>query len=269
LRIPGKSGERSSSSGKLEKDSQRSNTSKRERITKVCENCNSEYEVDHNNDTACRYHPGKKGLSYGNDNTLLWDCCKKPDLETGSTHTINTLIIGIKGVGKSCLTTRLALHQFLDEIRRPEIADTSMNSFCTQIHHQINYYHCLEEIPAVPPEDFLQNEFVDVLQKTELILLVCGVDDLQSLLKLEEYYGKIKGIRKDNGILPPIILVGNKSDVIEEQRKVSVNDLNRFEFATNYIEFSSKTGMGMDELMEIMLIKSINNGCCMGKHKKK
>jgi len=169
---------------------------KKQTAVRFCIHCNSDYDPTMNSEISCRYHPGKKGLSYGSDTSFLWDCCKKPDLESGSSHTINSIIIGLDGVGKSCLITRLAIHQFLDEIRPTEVSDTSMNSYSSQVYHQITYFHSLNEIPQVPPEDYFKPEFTQSIQQAEIIILVCAVNDLQSLLKLNEYYIKIKSLKK-------------------------------------------------------------------------
>jgi len=234
---------------------------------RFCVNCNMEYDPVTNSDTSCRYHPGQKSLSYGSETSFIWECCKKPDLESGSSHTITAVLVGVAGVGKSSVITRLALQQFLEEIRPPEVFDTSMNSYSSQIYHQINYLHALIEIPSVPSEEFSKPEFTQVIQQAEIVLLICAVDDLQSLLKLDEYYKKIQAIRKDK--VCPIILVANKADVLEEKRKITPNDLTTFEFGSMVIEFSAKTGMGMDDLLDIMLSKTLNNGCSVSKHKKK
>jgi small GTP-binding protein len=273
----GKSG-KSSSSDKKEKDisppaagtSPRGDSpSKKTEVApkklKFCVNCECEFNPENNTSNSCRYHPGKKDVVLGSTTTFYWECCKKHDMQSGSYHSIPAAIIGVKGVGKTALITRLALYQFLDDIRPPEAGDSSVVSQCSQELRQITYVHSLNEIPHVAADDYSKPEFTAVLNEAEIILLVCAVDDLQSLLKLDEYYKKIKSIRKDKGNCP-FILVGNKSDVLEEFRKVEQHNMNAYEFSDYYVEFSSKTGMGTDDLLDLMLTLSISNGCHTQKH---
>lgn len=235
------------------------------KVLKFCVNCETEFNPENNTSNSCRYHPGKKDVVLGSTTTFYWECCKKHDMQSGSYHSIPAAIIGVKGVGKTALITRLALYQFLDDIRPPEAGDSSVVSQCSQELRQITYVHSLNEIPHVAADDYSKPEFTAVLNEAEIILLVCAVDDLQSLLKLDEYYKKIKSIRKDKGNCP-FILVGNKSDVLEEFRKVEQHNMNAYEFSDYYVEFSSKTGMGTDDLLDLMLTLSISNGCHTQKH---
>jgi len=202
-----------------------------------------------------------------------WNCCNKPDLESAASHNIMVAVVGSKGVGKTSIITRIALNEWLDDIRQPGSNDTSMVSLYTYSHNGVSYIFEFYEIPEPLADDSV--EHVVAFTDAQIVLLVYDVSNQDSLSKLRDYNEKIK--RAKDGTYPAI-LVGNKTDVPEQEKKLNydyVQTLSLGEGPKNIIiEFSSKTGVGVDNLIAIILdlcdqFHFFNNGCISSKHSAK
>jgi len=232
-----------------------------------CSNCEKEFDPALNTSTSCRYHTGKKEMS-GKD--AKWNCCKKPDLESAASHTVLVAVVGSKGVGKTSIITRIVLNEWLDDIRKPGSNDTSMVSLYTYIYNGVSYIFEFSEIPEPPVDDSV--EHVVAFTDAQIVLLVYDVCNQESLSKLCTYDDKIK-LAKDGKY--PAILVGNKTDVPELEKKLNLDHVLQLSLGGGQkvltTEFSSKTGVGVDNLFSIILDQCdqfhiFNNGCTTSHH---
>jgi len=180
-----------------------------------CINCDLQFDPSLNTSSSCRHHSGRKEMI---KDSLQWNCCHLPDLESAASYNIQVAVVGSKGVGKSSLITRISLDEWLDDIRQPGSNDTSMSSLYTFTKKGVSYNFEFNEIPEPPAklDDSLLVEHVVAFTDAHIVLFVFDVSNLESYSKLSDYDEKIK--RAKDGSYPSI-LVGNKTDVPEHEKK--------------------------------------------------
>jgi len=257
--------------GHVQDEDDKHSSSERKEKKKLahCSNCEKEFDPALNTNTSCRYHSGKKEMS-GKD--AKWNCCKKPDLESAASHTVLVAVVGSKGVGKTSIITRITMNEWLDDIRKPGSNDTSMVSLYTLPNNGVSYIFEFNEIPEPPSVDDSLPEHVVAFTDAQIVLLVYDVCNQESLSKLCTYDEKIK-LAKDGKY--PAILVGNKIDVPEQEKKINLDQVQQLSLGGGQkgftTEFSSKTGVGVENLIAILLelcdqFHIFNNGCISSFH---
>ncbi|CAI8491694.1 hypothetical protein CAS74_004791 [Pichia kudriavzevii] len=167
------------------------------------------------------------------------------------------VVVGPPVVGKSALTIRLTQSDFANEYD-PTIEDS------------YRYYCTIDDIPA--SLDILdtagQEEYSsmrDLYMKTgEGFLLVFSLTDRQTFEEISTFYNQILRVKGETVEFVPMMLVGNKNDLVEERqvsREEAVQLAKKFDCA--YIETSAKTG---DNVVEAFhgVVKMVMRGGLLG-----
>ncbi|KAG0676264.1 Ras GTPase [Pichia californica] len=167
------------------------------------------------------------------------------------------VVVGPPVVGKSALTIRLTQSEFANEYD-PTIEDS------------YRYYCTIDGIPA--SLDILdtagQEEYSsmrDLYMKTgEGFLLVFSLTDRHTFEEISTFYNQIIRVKGETVQFVPIMLIGNKNDLIDE-RQVSYEEAvqlaKRFDCA--YIETSAKTGMNVNNAFH-GLVKMVMHNSVLG-----
>jgi len=154
-------------------------------------------------------------------------------------------ILGPGGVGKSCLTIRYTKSTFVESYD-PTIEDA--------FRHQ-----------AVVDDRVVQLEILDTAGQEEFkvlsqswvagkdgFLLVFNLCDTNSFSAVAMYYKMIqKEAEQREREKPPIVLVGNKADLVDKRKITTQQGIERAElWGVTYIETSARTGQNVDKAFE-------------------
>jgi len=154
-------------------------------------------------------------------------------------------ILGPGGVGKSCLTIRYTKSTFVESYD-PTIEDA--------FRHQ-----------AVVDDRVVQLEILDTAGQEEFkclsqswvegkdgFLLVFNLCDTNSFQACAMYYKMIeKEAEQREKDRPPIVLVGNKSDLVDKRKITMQQAIERSElWSVTYIETSARTGQNVEKAFE-------------------
>jgi len=188
---------------------------------------------------------------------------------------LKVTIMGGGGVGKSNLTIRLTSGGFKDYYD-PTIEDS---------YKQPNFMCDGEVTPIEILDTAGQDTFLglrDVYYRTtDGFVFVYSIIDRGSLADVEDRFSCVKNVRDpdDTGVLPPIILVGNKSD-LEDQRVISEDEGKKLaaKYGSNvlFTEASAKANINVNEVFEDVVReikkvkateikespKDVKKGCC-------
>ncbi|KAH3665143.1 hypothetical protein OGATHE_003958 [Ogataea polymorpha] len=157
-------------------------------------------------------------------------------------------------VGKSALTIRLTQSEFANEYD-PTIED-SYRHYC-----EINGVpSSLDILDTAGQEEY--SSMRDLYMKTgEGFLLVFSLTDRKTFEEISSFYNQIMRVKGEQVAFPPLILVGNKSDLVDE-RQVSKDEAVTLasRMGCAYIETSAKTGLNVTEAFHNLVKIIINNG---------
>lgn len=164
------------------------------------------------------------------------------------------VVVGPPVVGKSALTIRLTQSEFANEYD-PTIEDS------------YRYYCTIDDTPA--SLDILdtagQEEYSsmrDLYMKTgEGFLLVFSLTDRHTFEEISTFYNQILRVKGETVQFVPMILVGNKSDLVDERQvshEEAIQLAKRFNCA--YIETSAKTGVNVNEAFHGLVKMVMRNG---------
>lgn len=171
-----------------------------------------------------------------------------------TTQEFRLVVVGPPVVGKSALTIRLTQSEFANEYD-PTIEDS------------YRYYCTIDNIPA--SLDILdtagQEEYSsmrDLYMKTgEGFLLVFSLTDRHTFEEISTFYNQIMRVKGETVQFVPMILVGNKNDLINERQvshEEAIQLAKRFDCA--YIETSAKTGLNVTEAFHGLVKMVMRNG---------
>lgn len=175
-------------------------------------------------------------------------------MTTTSPKEFRLVVVGPPVVGKSALTIRLTQSEFANEYD-PTIEDS------------YRYYCTIDDTPA--SLDILdtagQEEYSsmrDLYMKTgEGFLLVFSLTDRQTFEEISTFYNQIQRVKGESFQFVPMILVGNKSDLINDRqvsREEAIQMAKRFDCA--YIETSAKTGINVNDAFHGLVKMVMRNG---------
>jgi GTPase KRas protein len=164
------------------------------------------------------------------------------------------VVVGPPVVGKSALTIRLTQSEFANEYD-PTIEDS------------YRYYCTIDDIPA--SLDILdtagQEEYSsmrDLYMKTgEGFLLVFSLTDRHTFEEISTFYNQILRVKGETVQFVPMMLVGNKNDLINERQvshEEAIQLAKRFDCA--YIETSAKTGLNVVDAFHGLVKMVMRNG---------
>eukprot|EP01100_Stratorugosa_tubuloviscum_P007647 TRINITY_DN315_c1_g1_i1.p1 TRINITY_DN315_c1_g1~~TRINITY_DN315_c1_g1_i1.p1 ORF type:complete len:203 (-),score=61.96 TRINITY_DN315_c1_g1_i1:139-747(-) len=162
------------------------------------------------------------------------------------------VLLGCGGVGKSALTIQLVNNKFLNEYD-PTIEDSYRIQQC------VDNEPCILDIMDTAGQEELGVMREQYMRSGEGFLLVFDLTNSRSFNDLKKIYESLKLVRENEDKLP-IILIGNKCDLIDKrtiQKSVVENFAN--EICATYFETSAKNRINIEEsFFEIIrLIRSL------------
>ena len=181
-------------------------------------------------------------------------------------NNINIIMLGSGGVGKSAITVRYISHHFI-QFYDPTIEDSyrTLKTINGQ-EYQINVTDTAgqEEYSALRDMYIRQSEgFILVFSLTSLTSLTDLYLFKDSIYRILDYEPNIDNLNINDSNYIPILLCGNKKDLISE-RKINYEDMKHLsdEWKCLYREVSAKTSDGIDEMFndfikEIIKIRNL------------
>ena len=171
------------------------------------------------------------------------------------------VVVGGGGVGKSALTIQLVQHNFVDEYD-PTIEDSYRKQ--ATIDDEVAYLDILDTAG--------QDEYSAMREQYmvggEGFLLVFAINSRNSFEDLKSFHEQILRVKDVSSF--PIVVVGNKADLGDRQRKVSKDEGEQraSEWGIPFFETSAKTRLNVEESF-YELVREIRKTKGDGPNKKK
>ncbi|OWB80937.1 hypothetical protein B5S32_g5267 [[Candida] boidinii] len=167
------------------------------------------------------------------------------------------VVVGPPVVGKSALTIRLTQSEFANEYD-PTIED-SYRHYCDIDSNPVS----LDILDTAGQEEY--SSMRDLYMKTgEGFLLVFSLTDRNTFEEISNFYNQIMRVKGETISFVPLILVGNKSDLIDERQVGKEEAINLAkQIGSAYIETSAKSGVNVTEAfynLVRMIVKGSING---------
>ncbi|OWB86960.1 hypothetical protein B5S33_g5688 [[Candida] boidinii] len=167
------------------------------------------------------------------------------------------VVVGPPVVGKSALTIRLTQSEFANEYD-PTIED-SYRHYCDIDSNPVS----LDILDTAGQEEY--SSMRDLYMKTgEGFLLVFSLTDRNTFEEISNFYNQIMRVKGETTSFVPSILVGNKSDLIDERQVGKEEAINLAkQIGSAYIETSAKSGVNVTEAfynLVRMIVKGSING---------
>jgi len=164
-------------------------------------------------------------------------------------------VCGGGGVGKSCLTIQFVQNQFV-ETWDPTIED-SYNKHIKIPHNNVDHNIMLNILDTAGQEEYkaLRDEY---MRAADAFLIVFDVTNSKTFSELEVFRTQIQ--RSKDSEFPPIVIVGNKSDLPEDLKQVTKKDAESLcqKWKTPFIEASAKTRKNIDESFMTLVHEILN-----------
>jgi len=153
-------------------------------------------------------------------------------------------VLGSGGVGKSCLSLRYVKNAFVD-VYDPTIED----AFRQQT--TIDGNTCMLDILDTAGQEDMKMLRRQWVQDRDCFVLVYSIVDKRSFEELNSFLNLIRSMKPKT---PPMVIVGNKSDM-KDQRTVSHSEAETLARANqaDYIEASARTGDNVTETFELLV----------------
>ena len=171
------------------------------------------------------------------------------------------VVVGGGGVGKSALTIQLVQHNFVDEYD-PTIEDSYRKQ--ATIDDEVAYLDILDTAG--------QDEYSAMREQYmvggEGFLLVFAINSRNSFEDLKSFHEQILRVKDVSSF--PMVVVGNKADLGDRQRKVSKDEGEQraSEWGIPFFETSAKTRLNVEESF-YELVREIRKTKGDGPNKKK
>ena len=181
---------------------------------------------------------------------------------------INVVILGLGGVGKTCISLQFVKGEFTDNYL-PTVEDEFEKEVVVD-----GKTYLINIVDTAGQEDFRDFRF-RMINSGDCFLFVYSVENESSLNYIQEIYDDVLASKK---MLPPTLILGNKCDLPEpfvvtkgEAKATSKQKWGGIKI----IETSAKTGKNINEAFErlIRMFKKFNNSqnnisdekesCCM------
>lgn len=171
-------------------------------------------------------------------------------------NTVELVILGGGGVGKSAITIRFISNHFV-QIYDPTIEDSYRTSRCIDGEN-----FSLSILDTAGQEEYgaLRDQYV---RQGEAYILVFSLTSTPTLLDAYNMRETIYMVLdKDSSEYVPICLCGNKKDLIQ-QREVKEDDIKQVVSNWNcmYREVSAKTGEGVNEMFDDFIREILKHRC--------
>lgn len=173
---------------------------------------------------------------------------------TSASKEFRLVVVGPPVVGKSALTIRLTQSEFANEYD-PTIED-SYRYYCTIDDMPTS----LDILDTAGQEEY--SSMRDLYMKTgEGFLLVFSLTDRHTFEEISTFYNQIMRVQGETVQFVPMMLVGNKNDLINERQvshEEAIQLAKRFDCA--YIETSAKTGLNVVDAFHGLVKMIMRNG---------
>ncbi|OQR95716.1 ras [Thraustotheca clavata] len=176
-------------------------------------------------------------------------------LAASSGHeTFHVSVLGSGGVGKSALTLRFVKDYFVRDWD-PTIEDAYRKTL--EVQDQL----CMLEILDTAGQDDFESLRAQWMMDKDGYIFVYAMDSRTSLHELQPFFELHLQINETKRNLPPIILVANKKDLVEQdpaKRQVTSEDGRRVAASYNavYMETSALTGSNVNAIFEQFVIEA-------------
>lgn len=166
---------------------------------------------------------------------------KSVGAEAPKSYLVKIIMLGIGGVGKSCLTLQFMYEDFVEEYE-PTKADSYRKTIALDN----------EEIILDIMDTAGQEEYASVrdnyLRSGDGFLCVFAVNDRSTFITLPEIREQLLRVQGDKPSVP-MILVGNKADLVDSRVVSEDEGLNlALEWGCKYMETSAKTRMNVEDI---------------------
>lgn len=155
---------------------------------------------------------------------------------------VKTVIIGDSGVGKTCILTRFT-RNFFDETSQPTLGV----EFLAKIHE--TQKHRIElQLWDTAGQELFRSVTRGYYRGSAIAYLVFDLTQHSSFDSLEKWRTDITEVALPNVIT---VLIGNKSDLAEERRQVTKEEIEAFakNHKMEYFEVSAKTGENIEKAL--------------------
>ena len=163
------------------------------------------------------------------------------------------MLLGDGQVGKTSLILRLTGNEFNDS----QLTTVGKESYIQQV--TLHGYELKMKIWDTAGQERFKSMSVQVIKNSDAVILVYAINDLLSFKALDQWLSKLNetvDITKK-----PIIIVGNKCDIEDSQRQISIEEGKNYAESKGYhfYETSAKTGHNIKEAFDDMFEQLYQN----------
>ena len=151
------------------------------------------------------------------------------------------MLLGDGQVGKTSLILRLTGNEFNDS----QLTTVGKESYIQQVNLHGNELKM--KIWDTAGQERFKSMSVQVIKNSDAVILVYAINDLTSFKALDNWLNKLNETTDISK--KPIIIVGNKCDIEESERKVSIEEGENYAKNKGYhfYETSAKSGHNINE----------------------
>ena len=186
------------------------------------------------------------------------------------------MLLGDGQVGKTSLILRLTGNEFNDS----QLTTVGKESYIQQVN--LHGYDLKMKIWDTAGQERFKSMSVQVIKNSDAVILVYAINDLNSFKALDQWLSKLNETTDISK--KPIIIVGNKCDIEDSQRQISIEEGKNYAESKGYhfYETSAKSGQNINEAFndifeqlyqnfegEITGKKQVNAGIQINKQNKK
>lgn len=157
------------------------------------------------------------------------------------------ILLGDGAVGKTSLILKTVNNEFNDSLL------STIGVDYLEKKTKVNDKDIKLKIYDTAGQERFKGIALNTIRNSEGVLLVYGIDNRSSFNNLEDWMENIQGVI--NTSKKPIILVGNKADLPEEERKISKEEGEKFaeKYKIKFYECSAKEGINVNEAFDDLL----------------
>ncbi len=186
------------------------------------------------------------------------------------------MLLGDGQVGKTSLILRLTGNEFNDS----QLTTVGKESYIQQVN--LHGYELKMKIWDTAGQERFKSMSVQVIKNSDAVILVYAINDLNSFKALDQWLSKLNETTDISK--KPIIIVGNKCDIEDSQRQITIEEGRNYAESKGYhfYETSAKSGHNINEAFndifeqlyqnfegEITGKKQVNAGIQINKQNKK
>ena len=163
------------------------------------------------------------------------------------------MLLGDGQVGKTSLILRLTGNEFNDS----QLTTVGKESYIQQVN--LHGYDLKMKIWDTAGQERFKSMSVQVIKNSDAVMLVYAINDINSFKALDQWLSKLN--ETTDITKKPIIIVGNKCDVEDGERQVTVEEGQNYADSKGYhfYETSAKTGKNIEEAFNDMFEQLYQN----------